>query len=239
MADPQSQTDAEDTNSVRKRSDRETTPGVAPQGRSFATAETAPHGEPEGFANAKEISNIAARATREVGEQGRQVTRDAVASWQGAVEPFMAIHMELNRLFDDLWRQTTGFGIVPAMRTARPFSSLGAATMLGLPPTDLKETDKGYVLCSEVPGLTRNDVEIQIRGDTLMVSGQKGEASEDVAANYRLSERRFGRFDRSFPIPPDVVREGIKATVREGVLTIMLPKSAGSETQRTKIEVQG
>jgi|GEM_PF-182346 len=240
MVDPQAHTDGEETNSARKRPDRETAPGLAPQSRSFAAAETASRGgEPEGLANAKEFSNIAARATREVGEQGRQVTREAVASWQGAVEPFMAIHMELNRLFDDLWRQTTGFGIVPAMRTARPFSSLGAATMFGLPPTDLKENDKGYVLCTEVPGLTRGDIEIQIQGDTLMISGKKAEINEDLAANYRLSERRFGHFDRSFPIPPDVTRERITAQVRDGVLNVNLPKSAGAETKRTRIEVQG
>ena len=239
MTDPQAHTIAEDTNSARRRKDGESSSLGGAQERSFAASEAAPQGAREAVGAAKEFSSMAARATREVGEQSRQATREAATSWQGAVEPFLGLHMEMSRWFDDLWRQAAGFGMAPALRTARPFAGLSAAPMFGLPPADLKETDKAYLLCLEVPGMTRDDIEIQIRGEALQVCGQKTQERDDASAAYRLSERRFGRFDRSFPIPPDVARDHIEAAVREGVLTVTLPKTSDAERSRTRIEIKG
>jgi HSP20 family protein len=239
MADPQTNTTSEDTNGSRRRPDGEPASSAGAQERSFAASEAAPRGAKEAVGNAKELSNIAARATREVGEQSRQAAHEAATSWQGAVEPFLGMQMEMSRWFDDLWRQATGFGVLPALRTARPFAGLSAAPMFGLPPADVKETDKAYALCLEVPGMAREDIEIQVRGDALLISGQKAQEREDASATYRLSERRFGRFDRSFPIPPDAAREHIEAEVRDGVLKITLPKTEDAGRQRTRIEIKG
>jgi HSP20 family protein len=239
MADPHTTTTPEDTNTSRHRADGAPASAAGAQERSFARPEAAPMGAKEVVGNAKELSSIAARATREVGEQGRQAAREAATSWQGAVEPFLGLHMEMSRWFDDLWRQAAGFGVLPALRPARPFAGLSAAPMFGLPPTDVKETDKAYLLCLEAPGMTRDDIEIQMRDDTLLISGHKLQEREEASAAYRLSERRFGRFDRSFPIPPDVARDRIEATVREGVLTVTLPKAADAEQPRTRIEIKG
>lgn len=238
MADPQATNTTETANTTRARAaEREFAPSGSAQNRSFAP-EAAPQGDGEGLANARDLSSLAARATREVGEQGRQATREAATSWQGAVEPFLGMHMEMNRWFDDLWRQATGFGMLPALRTSRPFAALSAAPIFGLPPTDVKETDKAYALCIEVPGMTRDEIEIQVRGDVLQISGHKSEEKDETNAAYRLSERRFGRFDRSFPIPLDVARGRIEAQVREGVLTVSLPKTGQAEPQSTRIEIR-
>jgi HSP20 family protein len=144
----------------------------------------------------------------------------------------------MHRWFDDLWRQATGLGAFPALRPARPFGALGAAPMLGLPPTDMKETPDAYVLSAELPGLNRDDVDIQMRGDLLLITGQKAEEKDDVGCAYRISERRFGRFDRSFPIPADVERNRIEAGFRDGVLTVTLPKTAAAAQDRTRIEIK-
>ena len=62
--------------------------------------------------------------------------------------------------------------------------------------------------------------------------------ADDATAAYRLSERRFGRFQRSFPIPPDVDRAGIEAWFRNGVLRITLPRTGEPGQQGQKIEIR-
>lgn len=248
MAEPQTHTtspqtaspqaSAEDGDKARRRANPETTAGNGDE-RAFAPPkDAAKRGDSEVLGAARDLSRMAAHATREAGEQGRRATRDAASTWRGAVEPFMAMNMEMNRWFEDLWRQTTGFGAFPALRTAKPFAGLSAASMFGLPAADVKETQSAYLLCVELPGLTRDDIEVQTQGDALLISGHKAEEREETGAAYRLSERRFGRFDRSFPIPPDVERDRIEAAVRDGVLTVTLPKAAEAKPQGTRIEIK-
>ena len=76
-----------------------------------------------------------------------------------------------------------------------------------------------------------------MRGDLLLISGQKAEEKEDASCAYRISERRFGRFERGFPVPADVDRNRIAASFRDGVLTVTLPKNAAAMQDRNKIEI--
>ena len=207
--------------------------------RSFTARDGGPNGAAdEAVGAARDLSELAAHATREAAERGRQAANEVATSWRGAFAPVFAMQLEMHRWFDDLWRQAAGVGAFPALRPARPFGALGAAPMFGLPPTDMKETPDAYVLSAELPGLTRDDVDIQMRGDLLFVTGQKAEAKDDAGCAYRISERRFGRFDRSFPIPADVERSRIAAGFRDGVLTVTLPKTAAAAEDRTRIEIK-
>jgi HSP20 family protein len=152
-------------------------------------------------------------------------------------EPFLAAHLEMNRWFDELWRQATGIG-VSSMRTARPFAEFGPASVFGLPATDLKETEKAYLLSVELPGLSRDNIDLKIRGDSLVITGQKAEEKDDAGATYRFSERRFGRFERAFPLPHDVERARIAATFNDGVLKLELPRAAEAGDQARRIEIR-
>jgi HSP20 family protein len=241
MADPQTTPDSRGA-ATKPREGQSTGAATGPrpgaEERSFAAGDGAPRGAGhEAVEAARDLSELAAHATREAAERGRQAANEVASSWRGAFGPFMAMQLEMNRWFDDLWRQATGLGAFPALRPARPFGVVGAAPMLGLPPMDVKETQDAYVLRAELPGLTRGDVDLQARGDLLLISGHKSEEKEDGGCAYRLSERRFGRFDRSFPIPADVERSRIAASFRDGVLTVTLPKSAAAVQDRTNIEI--
>jgi HSP20 family protein len=221
---------------------RDGQPPAAPrpaEHRAFAAGDGSPNAAADEAVGAtRHLSELAAHATREAADRGRQAAAEAATSWRGAFEPVFAMQLEMHRWFDDLWRQATGLGAFPALRPARPFGALGAAPMLGLPPTDMKETPDAYVLSAELPGLDRDDVDIQMRGDLLLITGQKAEEKDDVGCAYRISERRFGRFDRSFPIPADVDRNRIEAGFRDGVLTVTLPKTAAAAQDRTRIEIK-
>jgi HSP20 family protein len=181
----------------------------------------------------------AAEAGRHIAETSRQAGREAAHIARSALEPWGMLHGDLNRWVDDMWRQMAGFSMFPTLRTARPFAMAGPALTFGLPATDIRETEQAYTLVVELPGLTRQDVEISIEGDVLQVQGHKAEEKEDAGATYRVSERRFGRFERSFPLPKDVDRSAIDANFQDGLLKITLPKTGEAAEQRSKIAIRG
>jgi len=197
--------------------------GEAPPG---AQPQTQPQAQP------------ATQAEQQAGELGRQAGQQLAESWRGALDPLLSLQYDFGRWFDDVWRQTFGF---QPMRT-QPFGALGrlgTAGLFGLPPADLKETAAAHLLAIELPGLTRADIDVSLDGDTLVVSGHKSDETESAGARYRVSERRFGRFERIFPLPADVDRAKIEATFQDGVLKITLPKEATAAPTRSSIAIKG
>jgi HSP20 family protein len=137
-------------------------------------------------------------------------------AWRQAVDPLLAMQYDMSQWFDEIFRQTFGFRGSPAAHAFRPMGHLSPASLFGLPPAELRETERAHLLAIELPGLTREDVDLSIEGDTLLVTGHKTEMSDDATATYRMSERRYGRFERAFPLQPDVERAGIEARFRRG-----------------------
>ncbi len=208
--------------------------------RSFASgAEAARQTGDQAISAGRDMARQGAEATRDMAQSGRQATREAADLWRASMEPFTAIQMDMNRWFEDMWRRTTGMTAFPALHAPRAFAGGGAASLFGLPTADVKETDTAYLLAVELPGLGREDVELAVQGDLLTLSGHKAETREDKGAAYRVSERRFGRFERSFPIPPDVDRDRIGAEFRNGLLDITLPKSEAATRRASKIAIKG
>lgn len=176
---------------------------------------------------------------RQLAEQSRRAGRQVADTWRQAVDPFLAMQFEISQWFDDMFRHTFGFRHGPATHPFRPVG-LSAVSLFGLPPADMMETESAHILAMELPGLTRQDVDLSIDGDALVVSGHKAEESgDDASATYRVSERRYGRFERSFPLPPDVDRGRIEAQFKDGVLKITLPKNPAAATPRARIEIKG
>jgi HSP20 family protein len=170
-------------------------------------------------------------------EQGRRAGRQMADAWRQAVDPLLAMQYDMSQWFDDVFRQTFGFRGAPS--PFRPMGHLSAASLFGMPPADMRETETAHLLAIELPGLSRDDVDLSITGDTLVVCGHKTEESDDASASYRVSERRYGRFERVFPLPPDVDRTHIAAHFRDGLLKITLPKNPAAAELREKIEIKG
>jgi HSP20 family protein len=190
------------------------------------------------FEAARDMARRGAETTRQITETGRRTGAELVDLWRSAFDPLLHAQLEANRWFDQVWRQATGLGMLPALQPARPFAS-SPAPLFGQPPADVCETDQSYILAIELPGLAREDLDLQIVGDTLVIAGRKTEAREVNAGAYRMSERRFGRFERSFPIPPDVRRERLEATFKDGVLTVTLPKAEEARQPVSRVNVRG
>lgn len=156
------------------------------------------------------------------------------AFWQ----PLAALRDEVDRLFDSFWH---GLGSWPARRGGadlQPMWRLESSFGVAVPSIDVVEAEKEYRVVAELPGMGPGDVDLSVSGDVLTIKGEKREEKEEKTESYRLSERRFGSFQRSFQIPPGVDHDAIGAAFEKGVLTITLPKTAEAARQRRRIEVK-
>ena len=104
------------------------------------------------------------------------------------------------------------------------------------PPIDVYETAARYVLTAEVPGLEREQIELAVKDNRLTIRGVRpGEGPETPSRRYHQVERGHGSFQRTFEFVDAVDQDGISADLRDGVLTVTLPKLA---TPPRRIEVQ-
>ena len=133
---------------------------------------------------------------------------------------------------------------VPLLMTARPVVvTLPLTTKLPAPVTvnvapavDVIEDEKQYVIVAELPGLTKQDIEVKVDGDTLHVSGERKAPEVVEGRAYLRSERVYGRFTRSFRLPEDADPAGVAAEFRDGLLELRLAKR--EEAQPKVIDVK-
>jgi len=104
------------------------------------------------------------------------------------------------------------------------------------PAVDLVDADGEFMLTAELPGVDPDDVEVDVEHDTLTIKGEKKEERKEETKNFRLYERGYGSFERSFTFPRSVDAESVKAEFENGVLTVHLPKR--KEAMGRKIEIE-
>jgi len=102
------------------------------------------------------------------------------------------------------------------------------------PPVDLLETADRYVVMVELPGVSQNEVQLQLQDGNLTISGVRRER-EPACEEYHRIERGHGAFSRTFHLPLPVDVEGITADLRDGVLTVTCPKIAEGPARRIQI----
>ena len=141
----------------------------------------------------------------------------AISSYRPTSDPF-------DRFWSSLLGQTGGH-------------SRGESLMRA-PETDVVESEKEIRVITEVPGVGREQLDIDLENNVLTISGEKrDERPEGESATYHLAERRYGQFSRSFVLPRDVDAERIQARLENGVLTVSIPKS--EQARRRRIQVDG
>src|SRR5215218_2170171 len=140
-------------------------------------------------------------------------------------DPFMTLHREMNRLFDDVFR---GFDMAP-------FG--GVSRMASWPHVEVVDNDKDVRISAELPGLEDKDVEVLIGDGVLTIRGEK--KSEIENKERAFSERTYGRFERRIPLAWEVEEDKIDASFQNGVLAVTLPKSAQASSHVKRIAVNG
>ena len=106
------------------------------------------------------------------------------------------------------------------------------------PRIDFAETEAGYELTADLPGLDEDRVDISVVNDVLTIQGERSYEQESDGRNVHLSERGFGSFKRSFSLPDNVDQNDISAKLKNGVLEIHLPKSKEVTPPSRRIKVQ-
>lgn len=103
-------------------------------------------------------------------------------------------------------------------------------------PTEVIETGEEIRFDIELPGFRNEDLEITLENNVLTISGEKKLEREAKESEYRLFERRYGRYQRSFTVPPTVRGDATEARYENGVLSLRLPKAEEAKPRRIKVE---
>lgn len=107
---------------------------------------------------------------------------------------------------------------------------------VSVPPFEFVETPETYQLKAEVPGLEAKDVELQVNGELLTISGEKHEEKRSDNANIHFTERRFGKWQRSFRLPSAVDPTRVEATIGNGILNVTIGKRVEAKSQVIKVK---
>lgn len=142
--------------------------------------------------------------------------------------PMYAFQQRMNDLFDDFFR---GF---PLAQPGELEEHIGAFT----PSIDVKEDEKAIIVKAELPGMEEKDVELLLSDDVLTIRGEKKAEKEDKGKNYYHLERSYGAFHRVIPLPAEVDSQKVEATFKNGVLSVVLPKTAKAKAAGKKIAIK-
>ena len=140
--------------------------------------------------------------------------------------PFLSLHREMNRVFDDFFRDFD-------MRL--PMMGSGAGFAAGWPQIDLAETDKEVTITAELPGMEEKDVELLVEDGMLTLKGEKRSETEDK--DRQVSERYYGRFERHVPLGAEIQADRAEARFKNGVLTVTLPKNPEAQPRAKRIAI--
>ncbi len=150
----------------------------------------------------------------------------ALIRWE-PVRELNTIQSEMNRLFNTLFDAPAGAGngVTPARRW--------------IPPMDLVETDDKFVLRADLPGVSEEDVKVELEDNVLTVSGERKAEHEERKEGYYRLERSSGSFSRSLTLPEGVKADAVEAAFDKGVLEIRIPKPEERKPRKVAISVGG
>jgi HSP20 family protein len=146
-------------------------------------------------------------------------------------DPFLSLHREMNRLFDDVFRGNS----LPAATGSQGQGDVGAFVNASI---NVSETDKAIRITAELPGVAEQDIDVSLDDDVLTIRGEKKFERKDDKENFHFVERSYGTFQRSLRLPYAVESEQVRASFENGVLTVTVPKTGRQERSR-RIQVQG
>lgn len=141
-------------------------------------------------------------------------------------EPFEGLNRIQSRI-NDLFEETFG----------RPRMHHPATNGVWYPPVDILESKDSYLIRAELPGMKKEDFNLELKDGTLTLSGERKFEEPASGVEYHRVERLAGKFTRSFFLPQTVKQDGIKATYRDGILEVYVPKAEEAKPKQISISV--
>lgn len=141
--------------------------------------------------------------------------------------PLTSLQHEIDRVFGDFF---------PSF----DFSKTRELTETGglVPKLDFSESDSGYELAVELPGVSEKDLDVSVKNGVLKIKGEKKKEFEEKTKDYIRTERSYGSYYRALALPEDADEPNITAKYADGVLRIVMPKSPEAKTKSHKIEIR-
>ena len=139
-------------------------------------------------------------------------------------DPWKDLRDEIDRVFDSF------FGRYPAV----PSEHEGYF----IPAIDVEETENEYIVKAELPGLSKEDIKISLRPDSITISGERKKEKEEKGKTYHRVEMLYGKFARTIQLPEEIQPDKAKAEYKNGILTVILPKSEKSKPKEIEIEIK-
>ena len=153
------------------------------------------------------------------------------------VQPLHSLREQIEDVFDryfhqwpDLWSRRGRWGDFDHDFGLRGFDSA--------PTLDMSETDKGYEISAEMPGMGEEDIDVTVADNVLTIEGEKRQEREEKKKDYHLKERRYGKVHRALRLPQDVDANKINAKFDKGVLSVELPRKGGNKKKGRKISIK-
>lgn len=151
------------------------------------------------------------------------------AKLEGSDHPIYSMQKEMDWFFDNFFKgYENGFPSLTGEDTKNLLS----------PSVDLSETDEEVILSMELPGISEEDIEVNISQDVLTVSGEKKQETEENEKGWYRMERHYGSFKRAIPLPVEPDLENVDASFKNGVLTVKMPKTEADKPTAKHIEVK-
>ncbi len=119
-----------------------------------------------------------------------------------------------------------------------PFRQMGTRLADWVAPaSEASSGEDGYRISMEVPGVAEDDIELTVENNIVTVRGEKKTEREEKGDKWFFSERQYGAFTRSFRLPPDADETGVKADLKNGVLTVTVPRAAPAEREAKRVQI--
>jgi len=151
--------------------------------------------------------------------------RNKRSSDKAELAPVRRLRDELDHLFDNFLAEgRDGFD-----RLLAPVTGWG-------PAVDITEDDQSITVKAEMPGVEPKEIDLQVSGDLLTISGEKKEEHEEKRSGYYHVERRFGSFQRTVRLPGEVDTEKVEAEYRNGILTVKMNRAPGQVRKRITVK---
>ena len=134
-----------------------------------------------------------------------------------------SLRRNMDRMFDSLWNQSE--------------DGEGTSSAIWTPSVDISETEHGYVISADLPGMNKEDFDISFANGRLAISGERKAENHAEKDNVHRIERLYGRFTRTFDLPQDADTARIDAMYKDGVLTLTIGKAEEAKPKQIAVKV--
>jgi HSP20 family molecular chaperone IbpA len=233
MQKPVGQTESERLDAAQSSADQHRTGGVSPasgarQGSGNGTDNDSEPGRAQQQSTGKGAANVG-RGSGSSSKPGRpQWLPNMLQGWEDPRVMVKKMSEEMDQLFERF--------------IGRPMSSRsgqGGSSGKWMPPVEVVQRDNQLIICADLPGIKREDVQIEINQDKLTIEGERRDDRQQAELQgYRRSERSYGHFYRMIPLPSGVDPDSAQASMHDGVLEITIPVPASAQRRGRRIEIQ-